>query len=112
MSDDNADEVNEWALAYPFTVCQSQGGPYDDGAFVAGFQAGRVDLALASLAAVGGDRATFTVRTALVPQLQLIGMYHGFSDIASIEVEACPDGSYPAMPEWSTITFRRPAERL
>jgi hypothetical protein len=96
-----------WGLVFPFVVCQSHGGPYDDTAFVAGYQAGRIDSALAAATAVGVDRATFTVRTALTPQLELVGMHHGFTDIRATEVKAAADGSYPAMPEWSTVVFAK-----
>lgn len=31
-----AEEEQEYDLVMPFVVCQSQGGPYDDDAFVGG----------------------------------------------------------------------------
>lgn len=35
-----------WALVMPFVACQSQGGPFDDDAFVAGFNMGKLDTEL------------------------------------------------------------------
>lgn len=84
-------------LVFPFVVCQSNGGPYDDDAFTAGYQCGRVDSALASAAAVGANRAAFTVGTRVVAQVELIAMHHGF---AYIRVEECAE-----TPEWSLVTI-------
>lgn len=98
MSTDDLDRPEEdgYALAVPFVVCTSNGGPYDDDAFVAGFQAGTVDQSLKSIAAAGGDGAVFTVRTDLVKQLELLAMYRGFPKIEATEIDE----------EWSTIEFR------
>ncbi|MEV5629163.1 hypothetical protein [Micromonospora tulbaghiae] len=84
-------------LAFPFVACQSHGGPYADDPFVAGYQAGRIDTALAAVAAVGATTATYTVLTTLVPQLDLIAMHHGFTTVgAERHAEAL---------EWSLVTF-------
>ncbi|MFB6392704.1 hypothetical protein [Polymorphospora lycopeni] len=96
---DNLPEDDGYDLIYPFTVCASNGGPYDDEAFTAGMQAGRVDHALAAAAAVGITEATFTVSTPLVPQLDLIGMHRGFSTMEAKDAEV--DG-------WSFVRFSMP----
>jgi hypothetical protein len=98
LSHDPVDDAT-WGLVYPFIVCRSQGGPYDDQAFAAGWQCGRIDSALAAAAALGLDRARFTVRTATVEQLKLVGAHHGYSNVAAVE----SDG----IPEWTEIVFRR-----
>lgn len=95
-------------LVVPFIVCRSKGGPYDDDSFVAGFQAGEIDKALAVALAAGLDRATFTVRTALVAQLELIAMHRGFPVVTAVEVGETPE--YDAMPEWSFVTFATRAD--
>lgn len=97
-----------YGLVFPFVVCASQGGPYDDAAFVAGCQVGRVDRSLALIAAADGDGASFTVYTALVPQLELVGMHHGFPVIQAVQVEETDQ--HPAMPEWTHIRFSRSRE--
>lgn len=85
----------EYALVMPFVVCQSVGGPYDDDAFVAGYQAGQIDAALK--AGTAGD-LSLTVRTDLLPQLDLIAMRHGYiMTTDSTEID-----------EWTYATFRRP----
>ena len=85
----------EYDLVIPFVACQSQGGPHEDDAFVAGYQAGRIDHALAVLVTVGGREMRATVRSDLVRQLDLIAMHHGFT----VESEACAEG-------WTFATFR------
>ena len=95
-------EDDAMELVFPFVVCQSNGGPYDDDAFTAGYQCGRADSALAAAAAVGASRATFTVGTGLVAQVELIAMHHGFT---YIRVEECEE-----TPEWSLVTVSTAAE--
>lgn len=89
---------SEYSLVMPFVVCASQGGPYEDQAFVAGYQAGLLDKALSVMAAIGGGELTSTVVTALVPQLDLVAMKHGFA----MEAEPCADAE-----GWTFATFRR-----
>ena len=69
---------NEFELVVPFIACASQGSPYDDDAFVAGFQCGAIDKALTVAKQAGAARVCFTVRTTLVGQLELIGMNRGY----------------------------------
>lgn len=99
MSTDPAEEAS-YDLVIPFVACTSKGGLYDDGSFVAGYQAGRIDHALAVMAAIGGTEAKATVATALVRQLDLIAMHHGFK----VESEPCTDAE-----GWAFVTFRREA---
>ena len=96
-------EEETYGLVYPFVVCQSNGGPFNDEAFVAGVQLGRIDQALEAAAVVGADRLRFTVRTDLVGQLELCGMARGFPAITAEQVQETE--THSAMPEWSFITF-------
>jgi hypothetical protein len=73
-----ASEAPDWGLVMPFVVVTSTGGPYDDDAFVAGYQCGEIDRALKTIRAAGGSRLDATVRSAVVSQLDLIAMRHGF----------------------------------
>lgn len=99
------DDAAEYGLVFPFVACASNGGPYEDEAFVAGVQLGRTDQALEAAALIGALRLTFTVRTALVKTLELCGMARGFPTITAEQVEATED--HDAMPEWSVVTFER-----
>ena len=84
-------------MVMPFVVCESQGGPYDDAAPVAGFEMGELDAQL-NVAAVS-DVLTMqrTLRSASLPQVDLVAMRHGFR----LKVIAHHDN------EWSTVTFRQ-----
>lgn len=90
-------EAEGMELAFPFIACESEGGPYADDPFVAGYQAGRVDAALAAAAVVGATTATYTVLTPLVAQLELIGMHHGYPHLQAEQASETP--------EWSFVTF-------
>lgn len=98
MSDerDQPEEV-DWGPVMPFVVCASKGGPYDDDAFVAGYQAGQLDKALAAARAVGATEVRGLALSALVPQLELIGMHHGFPYTTADAPE-----DYPT---WVYVTF-------
>jgi hypothetical protein len=100
VNDDELDQPEEigYDLVFPFVVCQSQGGPYEDEAFVAGYQAGQIDKALAAVAAGEGTEAKFTVRSGLVPQLELIAMNRGFPVMVAEPWEQHPE-------EWTFVTF-------
>lgn len=96
-----------YSLVYPFVVCASHGGPYDDNAFVAGVQLGRIDQALETATVLGVDRLSFTVFTTLVHQLELVGMARGFPIVTATEVGETAE--HAAMPQWSHVTFERSA---
>jgi len=88
---------HDMAMVMPFTVVASAGGPYDDQAFIAGFQAGQVDKALQVAAAAGATELRVTVFSTLVGQLELVGMRHGFGHVVVDESAAWP--------QWSTLAF-------
>ena len=90
-------EVEGMELVFPFVACASNGGPYDDSAFTAGYQCGLIDRALATMATVGAATATYTVYSTLVKQLDLIGMARGYSLVLEEPVED--------LEEWSYVTF-------
>lgn len=78
---DEPDPPWEWpehGLVMPFVACQSQGGPYDDQAFVAGFRLGRLDAELPMLAALGYASISRMEYSADVEQIDLIAMRHGY----------------------------------
>lgn len=100
-------EDDSYGLVYPFVVCQSQGGPYDDDSFVAGFALGRIDQALDAAELLGAKEMRFTVRSALAKQCELVGMARGFPVVEVVEVGETDQ--HAAMPEWSYATFRTEA---
>lgn len=104
MSDElDQPEQDTYGLVVPFIVCQTAGGPFEDEAFVAGFQCGEIDKALAVAAVANASTVTFpTVRTALAKQVELLAMNRGFPVMTVTESEEYP--------EWCSVTFERGAE--
>jgi hypothetical protein len=74
----DAPEEVDFELAVPFVVCTSQGGPYDDAAFVAGFYTGSVDRALQVGKVAEAPVVQAVVPSTLLNQLELIGMHRGY----------------------------------
>lgn len=89
-------------LVLPFVSCASKGGPYDDKAFTAGFQAGRLDQRLAVAAAAQINALSATVYTELLPQVDLIAMNNGYT------AKSVPCG--PPYESWSVAEFNRVAD--
>lgn len=85
-------------IVVPFVVCVSEGGPYDDDAFTAGFECGSVDARMKAIDDAGGKGLTVTVRTANVRQLELHAMNRGFPNV-DVNDHA---GEYAG---WSTVSF-------
>lgn len=89
-------------LVLPFVSCVSKGGPYDDTAFTAGFQAGRLDQRLAVAAAAQIDALGATVYTDLIPQVDLIAMNNGYT----MEPQQCG----PPAEAWTVVVFTRTSD--
>lgn len=96
-------DEGEWTaeLLMPFVVCQSRGGPYDDQAFVAGFECGSI---MARLEIEKPNMLQASVHNENVRQFDLIAMHAGYAMAAAEFDQALYEG-------WSRIEFRRiPAE--
>lgn len=83
-----------YELVMPFVVVTSKGGPYDDDAYVAGYEMGLLDAQLKA----GPDRHTVTVRTDNAAQADLLAMRYGYT------CQAEPSEEWP---EWTYATFTR-----
>lgn len=68
-----ADVTDEMNLLMPFVVCKSQGGPYDDDAFVAGWRLAEIRAALSH----SGSHWVGYIPEAVLPQVDLIAMERG-----------------------------------
>lgn len=86
---------HDFGLVMPFVVCASEGGPYEDDAFAAGYECGLLDAVLAQRPV----EVEQPVRSASLPLVDLIAMRHGFTLTAEAWDEH-PD-------EWSHITLTR-----
>lgn len=85
----------EYEIVMPFVACRSQGGAYDDDAFVAGWRLAELD---AELRAAGTPERTVTIRPADHAQADLIAMRHGYR-LTTVE------STDPS--EWLTLCLRR-----
>ena len=78
----------------PFVLCRSNGGPYEDEAFMSGWRMGDLD---ATLASGGIAMLADSVRPIERRQADLIAMARGYT----MAVEASGD------PDWLSVTFSR-----
>lgn len=89
---------SQFDLVMPFVVVVSSDGPFDDDAYVCGFEAGDIDRYL------GSDGVylpwTVTVHTDNLPQLDLIAMRHRYRMLV-LEHEEPVEG-------WSLVQFVAP----
>ena len=65
-------------LVVPFTACQSQGGPFEDDAFVHGFDVGALHAEMQILAAVGATPRARWLKPGILDQADLFAMHHGY----------------------------------
>lgn len=76
MFEEGAGEYVEYGLVMPFVTVASKGGPYDDEAYVAGYEMGILDHVLCHLPPSATHRVT--IHEANRAQADLIAMRHGF----------------------------------
>lgn len=85
-------------LLLPFVVCQSQGGPFDDDAYTAGFETATLWVDLERSGPALHTVVEVTVHTANVPQIDLVAMHHGYSITAFQDAPQGADG-------WTALTL-------
>ncbi len=85
--------MSEYELVMPFVVCESNGGSYPDAPFVAGWECGALDTRLKH---ERPEVLDLPVRTASLPQVDLITMKHGYQ---LIQIESDE--------EWSSLRLVR-----
>lgn len=78
MTDPIDPAEDERTLVMPFVLCQSEGGPYEDDAFVAGYTCATLAAELRALAVHRSTPRPHLVRPAHLPQVDLIAMLHGY----------------------------------
>lgn len=91
----------EYGLVMPFVVVASKDGPFEDNAYCAGWECGKLDADLAILRALGAPTCSRMMRTLNIPQVDLIAMQHGF-DIVPAEGD-----DFNLAEEWAHIVFYR-----
>lgn len=93
-------EEPRYSMVMPFLAVTSKGGPYDDEAYVAGYEMGLLD---ARLAEARPDLLETTIHTTNVAQADLIAMQHGYQCTAQPSVD---------LPEWTHVTLRPAAASI
>jgi hypothetical protein len=96
-------DEHEAELVMPFVVCKSEGGPFEDEAFVCGVRFGqhRYELSTCQGVIMWADYIT----PQMVPQYDLLAMDLGFvMTIEPADVESCEDHPY----DWVLAVFKRP----
>jgi hypothetical protein len=81
----------------PFTLCRTNGGPYDDDAFLSGWRLGDID---ATLVHPGVSALATSIHPRELGQADLIAMARGYT--TTVE----PSGD----PDWLSVTFTRIAQ--
>lgn len=94
-----------WSLVMPFVVVASAGGPYDDGAYVAGYEVGSLDV---RLALEKPESLDLTLRTANLPQVDLVAMRHGYI----VERPGGPIDPDAEVVGWTRVSLRRPVQAI
>jgi hypothetical protein len=74
--DEVSDEEQGFGLVMPFVSVASKGGPYDDDAYAAGWAMGALDAKLSAIMRPVCHEET--IRTADLPQADLVAMKHGY----------------------------------
>jgi hypothetical protein len=93
----DSDDSETYDLAMPFVTVKSEGGPFDDEAYVCGFEAGQLDSRLAQISAFLDTYAT-AIHVENRKQADLIAMRYGFTT----EFEECGEDC-----GWLHVTFTR-----
>lgn len=101
MNDTPDDHEAEYAMVMPFVVVTSNGGPYDDQAFVAGCRFGDLARLLRSLPPEVQEFDHVEYVT-LLPQVDLLAMSEGWT-VGRYEDD---DGEAWA-DEWARLSFKR-----
>jgi hypothetical protein len=121
MSDETPDPADEhehdghtYELLTPFVVCASNGGPYDDDAYVAGWEMGalaeRLSIGVAHLGFI--PPAIMVIRAANVPQMELVAMSYGLVLYVLDDDDLAEWGLPPNVDGWAQVQLQpaRPIE--
>jgi hypothetical protein len=86
----------EYTAVMPFILCQSEGGPYDDAAFIAGATCGALIEELRVLRLTTATPHERYMNAKYLPQIDLIAMANGYT---------IKPGELDQASGWQIITF-------
>ena len=93
MTHPSHDDGSPFDLSIPFVVCESVGGPFDDAAYLSGFELGVIYARLVAAKAVDAHIDSVVVHDHNVPQLTILTDFLGILADAPI-----PDDGYSRVP--------------
>jgi len=91
-----------YELVMPFIVTHSHGGPFDDEAYVCGYEMGHLDAVLDVVRGLQVGPPVLTIHRANMPQAELLAMKHRMT-LMEIPWPDCDEPEYLA--QWAPITF-------
>jgi len=100
-----SEQQGEFEMMMPFVVVESKGGPYDDAAYVAGCELGRLHAQLDVAKSIGLPLPEVVLHVENVPQADLLAMHVG----ARMRVEEWGDDvDDDTAAEWAHVVFEWP----
>jgi hypothetical protein len=107
------DQDKRLDLVMPFVVCKSNGGPFDDEAFVAGCNFSKIEAFLRIMVLFGVTDFTEWVDPKLIPQLDLLAMNLGFKlDTAKVSEVCDGDHEEGVDEDWVLAMFTRASDEI
>ena len=98
MNEEEMPTEGNFELFMPFVTVQSNGGPHEDGSYVAGWECGALDERLSAAKLVRALELEATVHTDNLPQMDLLAMKHGYR-------MAKTDPTLDVVEGWTFVTF-------
>ena len=91
MTDEPEQQPAEYGLVMPFVAVASKGGPFDDRAYCAGWEMGRLDALLEHAAPPVHEQPVLTDNA---QQADLVAMKHGYRAEFRVPEDADPDDTW------------------
>lgn len=101
-----SDDEHTYSLVMPFVVTVSHGGPFDDNAYCAGWEMGKLSTQLST----GTVSWVATILRANLPQADLVAMDAGWTMTEDAPPEEMSSLEADAFEQWAHVTFERPRQ--
>lgn len=101
-------EDGEYSLVMPFVVVNSVSGPFDDDAYAAGWEMGKLDERLSAAVHHALGCPTVVILRQNLPQAELVAMKHGMTmeEIKSVPAPDLSDEDFEAViTQWAHVRF-------
>lgn len=95
--------MTDYELSMPFVLCKTNGGPFDDEAFVIGWDCATLHAELRQCRVMQLTPIGRWVKARLLPQLELIAMDTDFTILHGY----APPGDGTGLDHWAWVEFTR-----